>query len=516
MSPTFKSLILTTTLLGNASLCAAQLTPQSTTQSPPAGAAATAIHAEHPQERRLSEKIVRENVALARNAYADIHPGYTRFTDVATLDAAWQAILERNQREAGLSVGDFYLEISAVLAQIRCDHTKAELPRDLAKARDTDAAYLPLSWTIVDERALIRSAPEGSPVRAGDEILSIDGRSIDELRTALHPYLPVDGYNDHVRDTEMGASGEFKGGAVDHFGALLWDVPATATLDLESPDGEQWTIQLDRVGFKAWSALNANAGRRNFKDAVSLTRIGDNGAVLRVDTFVNYREPVDVDTIYGPVFEALKSEGRDHLILDLRRNGGGSTEASQGLFSYLISEKRRMKTADIMKTIDHDAYVDYISTWEQRAINPPRFAFRKTDQGEYRLRGMFSDETDRIEPASSRFDGKLTILTSRNNSSGSTNLIATLRAARDVTLIGEKTGGNPAGPTAGTIFFLTLPESNIRLRVPVFRFENNSGPVEDGIGLEPDIAAPDTIDSLREGRDPALEAAIALISDQDD
>jgi C-terminal processing protease CtpA/Prc len=282
-------------------------------------------------------------------------------------------------------------------------------------------------------------------------------------------------------------------------------------LDIVAADGSPRTVMLDRVTYADWKLIAEQGSASNFKDAVSFTRIGERSAVLRIDSFVNYRQPVDPDTLYAPVFEALAAEGRDQLILDLRRNGGGSTDASQGLFSYLTPTTRRMKLTETFKTLDHDAYVDYINTWEKRAINPPRLAFSKTDAGEYQLRGAFSDATDKIKPAKAAFKGTLTILTSRNNSSGSTNLVSAVRAAREVTLIGEKTGGNPAGTTAGTIFFITLPESGVKLRVPIIRFSNNAGPVEDGQGLSPDIFAPDTVVSLRGERDPAMEAALAQL-----
>lgn len=500
-------LTLTTTALTAALLCSPVLavpSPAEQAASIPTITASTAP--------TLNIAQVRADVTLARNAYKDIHPGYTRFTSQATLDAAWDAVIASAEAKGGMSDAELYLAISETLALIRCDHTKAELSMSMVAARNIALAYLPLRWTIIEGRAVILAAPEGSGLNAGDEITQIDGRTIAALQTALHPYIPVDGYNDHVLDTEMTASYEFMGGAIDHFGALLWDVPITAQLEITSADGVGRTVALDRVNHADWKAIAGEDSAANFKDAVSFTRVGDRGAILRIDSFVNYRKPVDPDSLYAPVFEALVAEGRDELVLDLRKNGGGSTDASQGLFAYLTPETRRMKLSETFRTLDHDAYVDYINTWDTRAINPPRIAFRKTEAGEYELRGAFSDATDKIKPADAAFNGNLTILTSRDNSSGSTNLIAAVRAARDVTLIGEQTGGNPAGPTAGSIFFMTLPESGIKLRVPVIRFANNSGNVEDGVGLTPDMRVPDTVESLRAGRDPALGAALARIS----
>lgn len=506
------SRFLTTTLAVSLSLGASLMTSSSLGAPSPDGPAST-MSLSQSQTVTFSPAQVRVDVTLARNAYRDIHPGYTRFTDQATLDQAWDLIIESADAKGGMSEADFYLAISETLALIRCDHTKAELSPSMKANRKTQTVYLPLRWTIVQNRGIIQDAPNNPQLKPGDEIITIDGRTIHDLQAALHRYIPVDGYNDHIRDGGMTASGELMGGAVDHFGSLLWDTLSAARLEIETSDGERRIVEIERVPFEAWETIATAKDARNFKDAVTLTRVGKRGAVLSVDTFVNYRQPVDPDSLYGPVFEALESEGRDKLILDLRQNGGGSTDASQGLFSYLIDAPRQMKLVETFKTIDHDAYTNYISTWEQRAINPPRVAFKKTKAGEYQLRGVFSDATDTIKPAPTGFKGELIVLTSRNNSSGSTNLISAVRAARDVTLVGEKTGGNPAGTTAGTLFLLKLPESALKLRLPITRFTNNAGDVKDGIGLEPDVSAPDTVASLRQGRDPAMEAALAMIAD---
>lgn len=461
----------------------------------------------------LTAEQVERDVSLARAAYQDIHPGYDRFTPAAEIDAAWQSLIDHAIGADGTETADLYLDISETLTKIRCDHTKAELPISIKASRKTDPVYLPLRWEIIEGRAIILKAPEDSGLNRGDEILSIDGRTISDLRNTLHKYIPVDGFNDHAKDMMMTASLEHMGGAVDHFGALLFETPATAKFMIETPSGERSEVRLERVNFENWKSVAIKPGARNLKDAVTFDRIGDDAAYLSISTFVNYREPVDAEKLYAPVFEALEEERRTKLILDLRENGGGSTDASQALFARFIPEKRKMKRASIFKTLDHDAYTDYISTWDKRAINPNPLGFKKTESGEYSLRPIFSEDIRTIKPAKVTFDGELIILTSRGNSSGATNFMSTIKAARPVTLVGEKTGGNPQGPTAGSIFFLKLPESKMTLRLPVIRFENNVGDLPLGEGLTPDVLAPTTVVSVRAGRDPAMEAALKIIGE---
>ncbi|MEM9385132.1 MAG: S41 family peptidase [Pseudomonadota bacterium] len=468
--------------------------------------------ADIPGDRQLSADQVVADVALAERAYARVHPGYTRYADEDTLADAWEALRVHAQKEGGMRTSALYLAISRILPLIRCDHTKAELPVALREGRSAAPLYLPLRWQWVDERALVRYAPPTLGIDAGDELLAIDGVPIIQRVAEVAALVPVDGYTDHARAGEMGASLEFMGGAVEHFGALLRPPQVTARLTVQGPEGVERTVDVARVDHSAWTAIGTAQGRaRNFKDAVTFERIGDTAAYLRVDTFVNYRDPVDPHSLYAPIFRSLVDEARETLILDLRRNGGGSNDAAQGLLAYLIESPMRMHTDMRVATLDLDDLRDHLSTWDKRALKPNRLGFRKREDGTYSLRTFVSDDLKRIKPRRPSFRGRLLVLIGADNSSGSTNLSAILAEQDRTTLIGEATGGSAEGPTAGLLFTLTLPNSGIRTRLPFFRYRNNVSSFEPGMGLAPDIAAPQTFAIARAGGDPAMEAALELI-----
>ncbi|MCI5045500.1 MAG: S41 family peptidase [Aquisalinus sp.] len=468
-----------------------------------------AAQASSPADRMLSEEQALSDINLMEEAYSRIHPGYTRYASEEEMAAAWERL--RQVARGGITVGQFYIETQRALTVISCDHTKVELPRDLREDRNETPVYLPFKWTVISGRGFITATPEESPFSKQDEIIAIDGKPLATIMEEVSPLIPVDGYTPWARRGGIAQSGEFMGGAVDHFGALLQQPQPAVTVVVKKPDGQEITHVANRVTFDAYSEIKEpDQPARNFKDAVTFELIGDDAAYLRVDTFVNYRQPVSPDDIYDPIFDTLKTEQRSTLILDLRRNGGGSTDASNGLARRLITEKMKFVTEARVATIDHSGLEQYLSTWDERAINPPRVAFRKNDDGTFSLRELFDDGLKVMRPAKNTFTGNLIILTSNNNSSGSTNLIAVLKSARNATLVGEKSGGSPNGATAGVILTLTLPNSGVRGRIPVFRYVNNVKGFEDGYGITPDIAAPLTVKDFLAGKDPALDKAISL------
>lgn len=462
-----------------------------------------------PRDRWLTPVQVASDIGLAKEAYSRIHPGYTRYASAQDMEAAWSAITARAEANGGMRLGDFYLAVQLALTQIRCDHTKAEIPAVMREARIGQPLYLPFRWELVEGRGIITRPQSGRAIARGDEIIAIDGRPLSEVVSSVETFIPVDGYTDWARAGGVAQSLEFMGGAVDHFGVLLWGAPPEARITIKDAAGSQKTVTMPRITFAQWTALGEASGA-NFADAVSFEPVGDTAGYLRIDTFVNYRNPVDPHTILAPIFERIAAEGRTRLILDLRENGGGSTDAAQALASYLLEEAMPLKRSMSVATLDLSGLRQHLSTWDARALNPDPRGFIANDDGTYTLRDGILDDTNVIMPADAAFTGELIVLTSANNSSGSTNTLAILGQQERTTLIGEATGGSAEGPTAGLLFTLTLPESGVRTRIPLFRYRNNVDTFEEGLGVSPDIAAPMSVAALREGRDPALEKALSL------
>lgn len=461
-------------------------------------------------ERPMSAEAVQRDVALAREAYERVHPGYDRYTKREVLDAAWDAVVA--DAAHGMNAGQLYVRIQSVLALIRCDHTKAELGKLLAADREAYPSYLPFRWEVIDGRAFIVDPAGAEGVGARDELLAIDGEPMAALIERFSPLIPIDGFTEQVRHGELGYSAEWRGGAIEHFTLAAGPVDPVAHVRVRTTTGDVTELDLPRVGLKQWRALTtaATPNRVDFADAVHLERVGEHAAILRVDTFVNYRQPVRPDRLYDPIFAALKQERRDTLILDLRHNGGGSSDAMRRLLAHLIKRPTRLVREVRTATLDLDGLRPHLSTWDKRALKPRRIWFRANDDGTWTVRRWLTDDTWRVRPDRLAFDGRLLVLSSHANSSAVSTLLAKLQDLGRATIIGEPTGGSAEGVTANILFFLTLPESGIVTRLPAQRIYNDVSSFVPGKGVQPDIAAPRTAESLINGSDPARDAALQL------
>ena len=190
--------------------------------------------AQDPAQRMLSPEQVASDIALAEEAYSRVHPGYTRYAEAETLAGGWQQIIAYAEANDGMSVGELYVGISRVLAEIRCDHTKAELPADIAAHRNEVPVYLPFEWEVIEGRGLVADPAGVEGLQRGDEITAVDGYPLAQMIAQIEPLIPVDGYTEWARAGELSASLEFMGGAIDHFGALMWGYGPSSTLTVRS------------------------------------------------------------------------------------------------------------------------------------------------------------------------------------------------------------------------------------------------------------------------------------------
>ncbi|MEM6857476.1 MAG: S41 family peptidase [Pseudomonadota bacterium] len=479
-----------------------------------AGSVEAAAPAPSPRDDVMTAKQVREELAITRKALEDIHPGYTRYTSRASLDALWDDV--EGKALANPTRGEVYLQISRVLAAIRCDHTKAELPGDFEEARKSEPVYLPLRYVIFDGRMFVTNPGNTGLVR-GAEIVAIDERPVGEVIEAVKALFPVDGDTDFIKDRSISQFGEFMGPAFEHFYPFLYETQGEAVLSISDGQGGSSEVRAQRLGYTDYAAITGEQRfSSNFADAVTFKLLDDHAAYLSVDTFVNYRRPVDPDTIYAPIFEELARSGRDTLIVDLRRNGGGSTDAQMGLLQWLMPEDFRQADALLVKSDRTDPAIrPYLDSWEKAALDPDPAWFKQRADGMFEIINPFVGKpAASIAAKPGAFGGQLIVLTSGDNASGVTHLLAAIKTQREAVFIGERTGGAATGATAGILAYLTLPHSGVKVRVPLQRTViTNGDQLDPRLGITPDILAEDTRMSMLAGTDPAMEAAIAYLED---
>jgi C-terminal processing protease CtpA/Prc len=241
----------------------------------------------------------------------------------------------------------------------------------------------------------------------------------------------------------------------------------------------------------------------------------NNTRLLKIDT-VNRTAMMDLASFgrgYGLArffknsFRALEKNRIGHLIIDVRSNGGGSVNNSTVITRYLAS--RRFRISDslyaIRKRSPNQRYIQN-HFWNKLFLF---FFTRRKPDGNYHF-GYF--EKHFFKPKKkNHFDGKVYILTGGNSFSATTLFANALRDQDNVTIVGEETGGGAYGNSAWLIPDVTLPETGVRFRLPLFRLVIDKNIPKNGKGVQPEVSSVPTVEAIRRGRDFKVEKAMELI-----
>jgi hypothetical protein len=452
------------------------------------------------------------DASLLISVLRDTHPGYARYR---TKDAIEADELTFIKAAAGArNSSQFYLAVSAFLATIKCEHTEAELPAAISKWMNNNPSMLPVDFSWVEQTAIVTGvAPGISGVNIGDELLAINGHTMQSLQTSISPHISVDGFTHHTKAAIFAGTDDIGFTTFDVFYPLLHGFADSYQLTLRGADAVEHKVQVPAVSTQASAmARHSTQAVANFSDqgAVSWQQRG-NAAVISINTFVNYRTPVDPESIFAPMFRAIKAANPEQLVVDLRQVGGGSTDVMNSLLRHLIDKPVSIGGPSRVKTVQFAAHRKYLSSWDNSIFNMPATMTEADGNGMFILSPTLRGGLQQLTPATQAWQGPLTILIGPQNESGATMLLAELRDERQLRLVGEATGGSAEGPTAGVIAFLALPESTIQVRVPLVWSTTSYQGFIPGMGITPDIIVPKTVADVRAGRDRALEIATIKI-----
>ena len=472
--------------------------------------------------RLLSAAEATRDVALLRRALETVHPGLYRYSSQSKIDAAFAQL----QVAASVPIPELALHgaIARLLAAIHCDHTKAEMSDELTAFRTNNPTHLPLRFQLIEGRMIVVSndGQPGAPA-VGGEILSLNGMAVPTLLLKLAPLVSYDGTTDQAIAAKLADDSDLMGDDFNENYPALFGFPDVWQIAWKPVGGvASVTASVKPIRFAQWVALAGPGANYRSEFYNSITwRMNGKAARLGIDTFVNYRNPVQATAFFSGFFTAMKEAGTEHLILDLRKNGGGSEDVSVALGRYLIDQPFLWSKPIRYKAVRYGDLSQYFETWGDREVrfNPSLTAFTKTADGWYDRTPVMSgaqvsdaDSTFEQQPMDARsFRGRLTILSGPRNGSGATRTIAQLKEKTGATVIGEDSAGSAEGPTSGSIFLMKLPASGIKVRIPEAWNRTAINRFVAGKGVAVDQLVVPTLADFKAGRDRALMVAQGLL-----
>ncbi|MEO0557689.1 MAG: S41 family peptidase [Bacteroidota bacterium] len=471
--------------------------------------------------RTVSTRQLGQDLALLQSAMQALHPGLRLHTSDAELAAIVEKLSLATRQLGGqygeaIPVPAAYLPITKAVAAIRDGHTQVSVYNQSAYTEAMlyrRADRVPFSFRLVGERMIVTG--DATPDRAlpvGTEILALDGRSVREVIEALMPYASADGSNDAKRRdllqiVDLVAPAE----RFDVVYSLLFAPEGDLELAIRQPDGTERALEVPRMTADArrdvlW-ARDASLPRSR-GDLLQASFLDDGTAILRIGSFATFNMNVDYNTWLVEAFREMKSRGAERLIVDVRGNGGGMDDAASLLFAHIIQEPTEVTFWKGVTAYDRvlESLRPHVRSWSNDFYDLSDRVTRQPD-GTFALAGR---PPVTVSPAPDAFTGDVAVLIDAGPSSATFYLANTIEQTGAATLVGQTTGGSLKGLNAGQMIFLTLPNTGLVVDVPIF----GSRPPELGPdrGVIPDVLVEPDADAVMEGRDPEMEAALAVLA----
>jgi C-terminal processing protease CtpA/Prc len=227
-----------------------------------------------------------------------------------------------------------------------------------------------------------------------------------------------------------------------------------------------------------------------------------NTAFIHLSTFTEG----SLRSFFRQSFKAIQKQHIAHVVIDLRENGGGNVSKSILLTQYLSDHP--FKVGDSIVAISRKfKYGRYIHPWFDywTAMN---FFSHKTKDG---LVHFSRYETKLYQPNTRyHFNGHVTLLQGGLSFSATTMFIAGLKGQKNVTLVGEETGGGYYGNSAMYIPTIKLPHTGLRISLPMYRLVMDTTRPK-GHGIIPDIEIPPSSVAIKNGVDLKMQRIRELI-----
>ncbi len=450
------------------------------------------------QVNTFTPKQLQEDLQIAKQALEEGHGGIYRYTSKAMVDQHFSDA----QRALGNSTDalGFYRVLKPAVASIACGHTTALLPRSMKDALNK-TSLLPMDVKLIKGRVFVfRDFAEGGKL-AGREILSINGIPTQQIVNTMTAAMHGDGKIPSMRAIEVGRA--FK----EQLYTLL-DMREQFKVTLRDPKSKR-TEQRDIAG-QEFSSLKQASLTLYPQDQDSIRYLSyaflDDGKIahVKINNFNDAEADEDGASMLQTVFEAIRDKGSKNLILDLRDNGGGEDALGKLLFSYLVDKPFSYYDQLTVKT-DHYA----MSQYADRPIQLKAKWLSARPDGQFNF--LKHPNLGLQQPSLPTFQGRVFILINGGSFSTTAEFLTQAHTHKRASFIGEESGGGYFGGTSGNNMILTLPNTKVRLVVPLMTYQLSTlGPHANDRGVMPDYPVQRTIEDYLNGRDPEWELALKL------
>jgi C-terminal processing protease CtpA/Prc len=460
--------------------------------------------------KKYSLKQLQQDYTLLKNILEQKHPATYWYTPKDSMDyylASFNAAIKDSMTEHQFG----WRILAPLLSHIHCGHTSFMMSKGYNKwIANVRLPSFPLYFKVWNDTMAVTGNlnRKDSIFKRGTIVKAINGKPSSTLINEMFNYLSEDGYANNVNYVRLSANfpsyhrniyGLRKQYDVTYIDSLgKTKITKVSLFEIVKDTTKKTTITPLVKQKKTTKEQRLMALRSLAVDTIN------NTAIITLNTFSKAK----LRKFFRQTFRYIRKENINNVVLDLRSNGGGKMDLSTLLTKYVT--RKKFKVADSAYAVAKSLrpYTKYI---KGRFINNLGLFFftKKRSDGNYHF-GMW--ERKWYKPKTkNNFGGNLYVLTAGQTFSASSLFCNAVKGQQGITLVGEETGGGWHGNSGILIPDITLPNTKLRVRLPLFRLVQYNHVPKTGTGVLPDVYVPTNYDALLKSKDRKMEVVMEMI-----
>jgi Peptidase family S41 len=421
--------------------------------------------------KKIPKPQLRQDFLEMKDTLQKIHAGLYTYKTKAEIDHVFDSCYASIQDS--MTKTDFFVLTRFVLAAIQDGHTNCRLPRQVQNDYMNNIKVFPAMVLFINNRAFIFCCKQDINL-AETELISINNHPMDEIILHLFNYICSDAGIQSRKNWEMPEDFQL-------LYSVVYGAKKSYDIRYKTKTGEIKTATLQADFMKNIFCTNPFPRPTKY---LQLSYTPDNIAVLTLKSFFDgFLEQTgeNFSKFLDSSFNDIRKKQIKKLLIDVRSNQGGNDGNGEMLYSYLTPKP----------------FIYYAS---QETVSEK---FKESNHPNLGIQ----------QPKENNFNGGVYILMNGRSFSGVAEFSSIVKTNNRGVFIGEECGGGYYGNTSGDEANVTLPNTQIEVRIPIVKYSmavKKLGPEE--WGIKPDYPFYPTISDIIENTDGQMKYALAMVA----
>ena len=438
------------------------------------------------------------------------HPSTYWYTPKDSMDYYFSSALA--SVKDSMSAWAFKNVVATYLANIKCGHTSVHFSPKLTKQyANYRFPQFPLQIKVWKDSAVVigNLFTKDSILKRGTIVTAINQMPVKPLVDSLYSIISTDGYSINFKSQVL--TNNFAGWYKAKFGDV---------------DSVYQISYIDSAGNASTTSIAAYVPPKPKKDSDSkltvvtikpktpkpvppkkwtlLVDSATNTAFMNLSSFSGS----GLRKFIRQSFRTIKTRSVKNLVIDIRSNGGGNIKNSTLLSRYISDHSFKIADSVVANNrgIGKVPLTSFFSVMYYALAKS--VISKKEADGKFHFKRF---EKHYYAPVTkNHFDGNVYILQGGYTFSASTLFTSPLMKQKNVTIVGEESGGGYYGNTAMMIPNIKLPNSGLLFRLPLYRLVMDKTRPK-GNGVIPHVMVDPSSYAIKQGFDIKLEAVKKMI-----